>query len=207
MPGAREAQDRAMLWLRTFAVSACIASFGCAYASSWRPLRTVPPDAVVLPVKGRLQEGNRCGPNALAILFAAAGAPLDEDTIAKAVQHERLKAALNIDLLLYARSRGFPARFETGSVDHLIETLHGRIPCLLMVRLERRSRWLVAKDRLWHYVVVYGFSRDERVFFAHTGWGARRLTFDEIQRPWAAAGYWMMHLGEPLRSLATSETE
>lgn len=158
----------------------------------------MPADAVVLPVEGRVQQGNRCGPNALAILLAAGGKPVDEPTIAKAVQIDRLDGSLNIDLLLFARAQGFKAKFETGTVERLIERVQQRIPTLVMMKLERRSRWFVTKKRVWHFMVVYGFSRSERVVLAHSGWGPRRLTFEELDEPWALAGRWMMDLGQPI---------
>lgn len=187
------------------AVCLSLVSAGCASATSWRQLKIVPADAVVLPVEGRLQEGDRCGPNALAILFAAAGQPVDEPTIAEAVQHDRLNGSLNIDLLLFSRAQGFPARFETGNVERLIESLSKGIPPLLMMKLERRSRWTIRKQRFWHYVVVYGFSRRERTFLVHSGWGPRRVRFSEIEKPWSAAGYWMMSLGKPVAALSTDQ--
>ena len=189
-------------WGLIAAVVVASTGTGCASAASWRPLRTVPVDAVVLPVEGRLQEGDRCGPNALAILFAAAGVPINEPSIAQAVQHDRLNGSLNIDLVLFARAQGFPARFETGTVDRVIQQIENRTPSLLMVRLERRSKWGIHKERLWHYIVVYGFSRAEHVFLAHSGWGPRRINFDEVDTPWSGAGYWMMDLGKPI-SVAT----
>lgn len=177
------------------ALSIGVGSVGCASATSWRTLRNVPTDAVVLPVQGRLQDGDRCGPNALAIMLGAAGKPVAESVIAKAVQNDRLNGSLNIDLLLFARAQGFPARFETGNVETLIERIRVGTPALLMMKIERRSRWFLKRERLWHYVVVYGFSRGDRAFLVHSGWGPRRVTFDEIDKPWSAAGYWMMNLG------------
>lgn len=201
LPAIRTSRDFRALRLIA-AVVVLTTGTGCAAATSWRPVRTIPDDAVVLPVEGRLQEGDRCGPNALAILFKAAGNPIDEPTIAKAVQFERLNASLNIDLVLFAREQGFPARFETGTVERVIEQVENQMPSLLMMRLERRSKWGIHKERLWHYIVVYGFSRAEGVFLAHSGWGPRRIPFDEIETPWSAAGYWMMDLGKPMGAVA-----
>lgn len=202
----RNCRARAAWWLTAAAFISTLGT-GCASATSWRPVRTVPSDAFVLPVEGRLQEGDRCGPNALAMLFAAAGSPIDEPTIAKAVQNDRLNASLNIDLVLFARAQGFPARFETGTIERIIERIDNRTPPLLMMRLERRSKWGIHKELLWHYIVVYGYSRAERVLLAHSGWGPRRITFDEIEAPWEAAGHWMMNLGQPVNPRARFEYE
>lgn len=181
-----------------FVASLILSGVGCASAAAWRTLDRVPDAAVVLPVEGRLQVGNRCGPNALSILFAAAGKPVAEPEIARAVQNERLDGALNIDLLLYARAQGFPARFETGTIARLMSRIDDGMPTLLMMKLESRSRWSLRKIRIWHFLVVYGYSRSERVFLAHSGWGPRRITFSEIDKPWREAGYWMMDLGAPV---------
>ncbi len=183
------------------AVCLAILAGGCASATNWRVLQTAPDDAMVLRVEGRLQEGDRCGPNALAILFAAAGRQIDEPTIARAIQHDRLNGSLNIDLILFARAQGFPARFETGTVESLVQRLATGTPALLMMKLERASKWSFRKQRYWHYVVVYGFSRGERMFLVHSGWGPRRVSFDEIDKPWSQAGYWMMDLGVTANSL------
>lgn len=192
---ARRPSGSRRAWWSALAICLAVTEGGCASATSWRTLSAVPPDAVVLPVEGRMQEGDRCGPNALAILFAAAGRPVDEPSIANAIQHRGLNGSLNIDLLLFSRAQGFPARFETGTVEGLIKKLSNGIPPLLMMKLERASKWSFRKQRFWHYVVVYGFSRSERVFFVHSGWGRRRVGFTEIDKPLSQAGYWMMDLG------------
>ncbi|HYB97350.1 MAG TPA: hypothetical protein VEC39_20425 [Vicinamibacterales bacterium] len=195
--------------LGSLAAAALVAAFstGCTSATSWRPLRTVPEDAVVLPVTGRIQQGNRCGPNALAILLAASGTPIEEPVIAKAVQIDRLDGALNIDLLLFARAQGYSAQFETGSVERLVQRIEEGLPALLMMKLERRSRWFFPRELVWHFMVVYGVSRTDRVFLAHSGWGPRRVKFEELDESWARAGRWMMHLAKPLDrlSIATSQ--
>ena len=190
-------------WLATrcfLASAVVVVLFGsaCAPLLMWRGAGKLPDDAYVLPVEGLRQVGNRCGPNTLAMLLSAAGDNVSEAQVAAEIQNKTVDAALTIDLLLYARRRGFPADFERGNEQLLIRTLSEGKPTILLLNLARGSPWPIYGQPLWHYVVVYGFSLSERLLFVHSGVGPKRLSFDKLDNMWRPAGFWMMHLGIPL---------
>ncbi|MBU4268511.1 MAG: C39 family peptidase [Acidobacteria bacterium] len=159
----------------------------------WRGTGRTIPDAVILPVTGVRQHGNQCGPAALSTILNAASDPVSEKQIAAAVQNREAKASLTIDLLLYARQRGFPADFERSSIDRLLKYLENGQPCLLL--LELRSAIGGKGKPLWHYVVAYGFSRSKQLVYIHSGVGAKRMNFKMLEKSWKPGDYWLMHLG------------
>jgi len=191
-----------MLRVRSWPALGCLlvatATSGCAHGAVWRSVKSVPPDAVVLPLKGLRQTGSHCGPTALAILLRAANDPVSVKEIADQVQDSRLDRALTLDLVLYARARGHAARFRSASVPELMSSLSAGHPALLLIDLSAATR--LPTGRLWHYVVAYGYSQTRRVVFVHSGVGEKTMTFDRLEQVWAPAGFWLMDLEQPMSS-------
>ncbi len=175
-----------------------IAAAGCAHGGVWRSVKRVPPDALVLPVKGLRQTGSQCGPTALATLLRAVNDPVSEKEVADQIQDSRLDRALTLDLVLYARARGHAARFRSASVPELMSSLSAGHPALLLIDLSAATR--LPTGKLWHYVVAYGFSRTKRVVFVHSGVGEKTMTFERLERAWAPSGFWLMDLESPMPS-------
>ena len=179
------------------AVIVAISGTGCA-RGMWQGIRTTPADAHVLPVAGQRQVGSRCGSNALSTLLAAAGERGPESEVGAAIQNQQADAALTVDLLLYARSRGFPADFDRGNRELLFDTLTRGEPCLLLLNLEPAAPWPMKVKPMWHYVVAYGFSRSKQIIYVHSGVGPKAIRLDKLDAMWKPGGFWMMHLGVPL---------
>lgn len=175
----------------------------CAHTGVWREAKRAPADAHVLAIAGLRQQGSACGPTALTVLLNAAGDSVSVDEVTAAVQNKDANAALTIDLLLYARGRGFRAQFAEGSLDTLRQTLLQRIPPLLLLDIGAGLPWPASKKHLWHYVVPYGFSDAKHQFFLHSGVGAKSISFEKLSRLWARGGHWMMTLGVPVREPAS----
>jgi hypothetical protein len=132
------------------------------------------------------------------MVLNAAGDPVAEAEIAAAVLNEKVDATLSLDLLLYARARGFPADFEKGSLDVLLSTIAAGNPAILLLNLEPGVPWPLKGRPLWHYVVAYGFSRSTQVILVHSGVGPKTIAFNRLDALWKPGGFWMMHLGRPI---------
>lgn len=142
--------------------------------------------------------GNRCGSNALAMILRASGDRITEPEIAKAIFNNRVDATLSVDLLLYARARGFPADFERGSTNLILQSLTSGRPVILLLNLQAGAPVRLRKMSLWHYVVIYGYNRRKREFYLHSGVGEKVISFERLQPLWKSGGFWMMHLGVPV---------
>ena len=192
------------LALRRLAVLGfAVLTTACAHTGLWREIKRTPADAHVLAVPGLRQQGSACGPTALTVLLNAAGDRVTVDEVTAAVQNQDADAALTIDLLLYARRRGFRAQFSEGSLDTLRQTLRQGIPPLLLLDIGAGLPWPASKKHFWHYVVPYGFSDAKHQFFLHSGVGAKSISFEKLSQVWARGGHWMMTLGVPVREPAS----
>ena len=173
-------------------------SAACAHLGPWQSIGKPPRDIVTLPVLGSDQVDSRCGPNAMAEILHAYGDAISEPDIAKAIQNDRVDASLSIDLLLFARSRGFQADFDAGTLDSLLDTVQSGRPAVLLLNLEPGAPWPMKGKPMWHYVVAYGFSRSARQLLVHSGVGPRALPFDKLESMWKPAGHWMMYFDRAL---------
>jgi ABC-type bacteriocin/lantibiotic exporter with double-glycine peptidase domain len=162
-------------------------------------------DAVVLPVEGSRQVDSRCGPNALAMLLRSAGDSITEPEIAAAIFDTKADATLSVDLLLYARQRGFPADFSRGSADALISLLKVGRPAILLLNLQAGGPVVLKGLSMWHYVVVFGYDPRRREFLLHSGIGPKTMGSERLERLWKPGGFWMMDLGIPGRLSRPSE--
>lgn len=174
----------------------------CAHGGIWRGQGKLPSDVHVLNVKGLRQVGSRCGPNVLAMVLQASGDAVSEPEIAAAILNEKLDATLSVDLLLYARSRGFPADFQRGDRDQLMRTLLSGRPVILLLNLEPGAPWPLKGRPLWHYVVAYGFSKSRNILMVHSGVGPKTISFNKLEPLWKPGGFWMMDLGKPVQNFA-----
>lgn len=178
-----------------WAVVLAISISGCAHAGPWQNVGRLPTDATVLPVAGLEQIDNRCGPNVLAMVLNAYGDPIEEPAIAESILNEKADATLSLDLLLFARARGFPADFEKGNLESLLTTIASGRPVILLLNLEPGVPWPLKGRPLWHYVVAYGFSKSKEALLVHSGVGPKIIRFNRLESMWKPGGFWMMHLG------------
>lgn len=93
------------------------------------------------------QTADWCGPAALAAVLQYHGEEITPDQIAQEVYLPDYRGALNLDLLLYARRRGFEAWAGEGSVHRITGAVCRNRPVICMVRrgnpLAQRNHFLV----------------------------------------------------------------
>jgi hypothetical protein len=94
----------------------------------------------------------QCGPASLAGVLNFFGEGVTPDEIAEAIFRRDIRGTVTLDMLLYARKRGFSAEWYNGSVDDIRRSVDGRVPLIVMVDLGFAS---LSKN---HFMVVVGYT-------------------------------------------------
>ncbi len=125
-----------------------------------------------------------CGPAAMASVVGYWGRHEDMSDVAKSVYLEKLKGTLPIDLLIYARERGFDAAYYRGSLDDLRKKISQKTPLILFLNLGYDFY------PVGHYIVVTGYSDRFRAVVAHSGTESEEVfTYDELLRDWGKTDF------------------
>jgi hypothetical protein len=94
----------------------------------------------------------QCGPASLAGVLNFFGEGVTPDEVGEAIFRGDIRGTVTLDMVLYARKRGFFAEWYNGSVDDIRRSVDGRVPLIVMVDLGFAS---VHKN---HFMVVVGYS-------------------------------------------------
>ncbi|MBI2400120.1 MAG: C39 family peptidase [Deltaproteobacteria bacterium] len=130
------------------------------------------------------QDEYMCGPAALASVIGYYGSSSGMKDVAVEVYSEKLKGTLPMDLLLYAKAKGFEAKYYKGSMNGLKESLTRGEPLILFLNLGY-SFYPVG-----HYIVAVGMDQVAGVVFAHSGTEKEQaFTMKELEKSWAKTGY------------------
>lgn len=130
------------------------------------------------------QDEYMCGPAALASVIGFYGASGSMDSVAREVYSARLKGTLPMDLLIYAKEKGFEAKYFRGGMDALRESLVRKEPLILFLNLGYDFY------PVGHYVVAVGMDEASKVVYAHSGMKEHeRFTMKELERSWSKTGY------------------
>lgn len=130
------------------------------------------------------QDEYMCGPAALASVMGHYGARSGMDEVAREVYSERLRGTLPVDLLIYAREKGFDAKYFKGSMADIRESVGRGEPLVLFLNLG------YGFYPVGHYIVVVGVDEASSTVFAHSGTEKEKAyTFRELDRAWSKTGY------------------
>lgn len=161
--------------------AAALPAAGAADSGPKRPLR--------FEIKGVpfvKQRPDWCGPAALASVLQYHGEKLTQQQIAAEIYLPR-RGTLNLDLLLFARRRGFVAAAPKGNPQLLKATLADGIPAICQV--ERRDLF----GRRTHFVVVYGYDDTKRIYRLHQGTkGSVSVRQPAFEKAWKRGNHWML---------------
>jgi predicted double-glycine peptidase len=155
--------------------------FGCAGNVEIKPPGTGP---FIQGVPFFAQDEYMCGPAALASVIGFHGRSEGMEAVAKEVYSAKLKGALPMDLLLYAKSKGFEAKYYKGSIEGLKESLERGEPLILFLNLGYDFY------PAGHYVVAVGMDEAAGVVFAHSGMNREEaFTLRELEKSWSKTGW------------------
>ncbi len=125
-----------------------------------------------------------CGPSSLASVIGYWGVRTDMKDVAKEVYEEKLKGTLPIDLLIYAKEKGFDAAYYKGGIEDLKEKISDKTPLILFLNLGYDFY------PVGHYIVVTGYSDKYGAIVAHSGMESEAVfTYDELLRDWGKTDF------------------
>ena len=130
---------------------------------------------------------NWCGPAALAAVLRYHGEEIAAADIADEIYLPHYRGSLNLDLLIFARKRGFDVWANEGSADAIRRAIARDRPVICMVR---RGNVVARRN---HYVVVRGYDSERKVWLLDSGNGREEIfTEADFEREWAECGHWML---------------
>ncbi|HBO83857.1 MAG TPA: peptidase C39 [Deltaproteobacteria bacterium] len=109
------------------------------------------------------QEELYCGPASLAMVLNFYGFKITQEEIAKEIYMPKLKGTLNIDLLTFAKQKGFAAKYYIGNLDDLKANISRNMPVILFVDLGYDFY------PVRHYMAAIGFDHEKGIIIAHSG--------------------------------------
>lgn len=130
------------------------------------------------------QEKFMCGPSALTSVLNYHSVGYDIDEVTEAVFEEKIQGTLLMDMLIYAKLKGFNASvYKSGPFD-LKTRLKKKMPMILFLNLGTKEK------PKGHYVVAIGFDDDTGTLFAHSGLiQAQIIPYKKIMASWKLTGY------------------
>ncbi|MBI5681691.1 MAG: PA2778 family cysteine peptidase, partial [Deltaproteobacteria bacterium] len=138
------------------------------------------------------QEEFYCGPASLAMVMNFYGMKISQDAVAKGIYLKKLKGTLNTDLLVYAREKGFHARYYSGSIDDIKMNVSKNMPLILLLNLG------LDIYPIYHYMVVVGFHDEKGFIIAHSGKEEEKIfSYKELIRAWEKTSFGTLLVSPP----------
>ncbi|MBI3399063.1 MAG: C39 family peptidase [Deltaproteobacteria bacterium] len=130
------------------------------------------------------QQRYYCGPASLASVMNFYGISVSEQEIAKEIYIPKLNGALGVDMLNYARAKGFNALYYKGNIEEVKKEISSGRPVILFLDLGY-SFYPVR-----HYIVAIGYNDKTGYLIAHSGAEKdKTFSYREIQTAWEKTGF------------------
>ena len=130
------------------------------------------------------QQRYHCGPSSLASVMNFYGISVSEEDIAKEIYNPKLIGTLSIDMLQYARAKGFNASYHKGNIEEIKKEISAGRPVILFLDLGY-SFYPVR-----HYIVAIGYDDARGYLIAHSGVEKdKTFSYKEIQTAWERTGF------------------
>jgi ABC-type bacteriocin/lantibiotic exporter with double-glycine peptidase domain len=182
--GGRRAVRPAAL---VFCLAACLLLAACA-SRGLPPGFEAPQRRNAIPdVPFHAQEAYQCGPASLAGVLNHWGDPVTPQEIARDIYRDDIHGTVSLDLVLYARQRGFDARWYDGSVQALQQAVDAGEPLLLMLD------YGISLVSTYHYLVVVGYS--PQGVLVNSGLEEHKhIAWEDFLGPWSRTEHWTLHI-------------
>lgn len=130
------------------------------------------------------QERYHCGPSSLASIMNFYGASVSEEDIAKEIYNPALNGALSMDMLIYARKKGFDAAYYKGSMADLKRQISAGRP--VIVFLDFGYDFYPVR----HYMPAIGYNDEAGYLIANSGKEKdKNFSYKEIEAAWERTGF------------------
>src|SRR3989338_2865142 len=145
---------------------------------------TPKPDFYINNVPFFPQKRYYCGPASLAGVMNFYGVSVTEEEIAKEVYNPKLSGTLSMDILIYARTKGFDALYYKGNMEDIKKYISMGKPVILFLDLG----YFFYPVR--HYIVATGYNDKMGYLIAHSGVEKDKIfSYKEIQSAWEKTGF------------------
>ena len=145
---------------------------------------TPKPDFYINNVPFFPQKRYYCGPASLASVMNFYGVSVTEEEIAKEVYNTKLSGTLSMDILIYARAKGFDAFYYKGNMEDIKKYISIGKPVILFLDLG----YFFYPVR--HYIVATGYNDKIGYLIAHSGVEKDKIfSYKEIQSAWEKTGF------------------
>lgn len=145
---------------------------------------TPKPDFYINNVPFFPQKRYYCGPASLAGVMSFYGVSVTEEEIAKEIYNTKLSGTLSMDILIYARTKGFDAFYYKGNIEDIKKYISIGKPVILFLDLG----YFFYPVR--HYIVATGYNDKTGYLIAHSGVEKDKIfSYKEIQSAWEKTGF------------------
>ena len=191
LPCRERAGVRGFSWVKDFSVALLMTVLGIALLSGCASVTGVP-DAqkqdnlqIIEKVPFFPQEDYQCGPASLAAVLHHWGVSVVPEEIGKAIYSQSARGTLNIDMVLYAQSRGLEAFRYRGAWDDLRKKIDAGFPLVVLVDYG----FSVFQSN--HFMVIIGYGEDSVV--AHSGRHEKKVILrEDFLKSWEKTGFWTL---------------
>lgn len=133
------------------------------------------------------QEENYCGPASMASVLRYWGDNVSQEETARDIFIPVLKGTITVDMVNYARKRGFQASSYKGNLESLKEEVDKGHPLILYIHM---GIPLVPRR---HYMVVVGYDETKKAVIAYSGKDKDLLIpYEDLLKSWRRTGYWTL---------------
>ena len=127
----------------------------------------------------------QCGPASLAGVLNYYGDTVTPGEIAEAIYRQKIRGTVSLDMVLYARQRGFASKWYEGGTDDIVRAVDSGSP--LVVMIDRGF----SLARVYHYMVITGYSFEGVI--ANTGTTPQKLIFwERFMSQWERTHNWTL---------------
>ena len=170
-------RDRPSLWLLNL-----LLLFSCA---TTRNLPEHGAARMIENVPFFLQETYQCGPASLAGVMSYWGVKVSPEIIATEIYSKSAKGTLGLDMVLYARKKGFDVVQSRGSIKSIKENIDLGYPVIVLVDY---GFWVYQQN---HFMVIIGYY--ENGVIANSGRDRHKFIREEdFLKPWERTGFWTL---------------
>jgi len=136
------------------------------------------------------QEEFQCGPAALASVLNYWNAGVTPEEVGEEIFSKSARGTVTIDMILYARKKGFYAEQFRGSMEKVRDSVNSGYPLIVLVDFG------FSVVQVNHFMVLNGYTEDGVV--VHSGKTANKfLREKDFITAWEKTGYWTLLIRKP----------
>ena len=136
------------------------------------------------------QKEDQCGPASLASVLNYWNANVTYDEVADALFSKSARGTLTIDMMLYAKKRGFDAEQFRGSMEQLRDSVDSGYPLIVLVDFG------ISLIQVNHFMVVIGYTNEGVI--VNSGKTPNKFLHEkDFLSSWKKTGYWTLLIRRP----------